>query len=425
MIEYIRRKFKEFENNFDQDSALDFINFVNKHESELLEFQDEIVKMIQDVSIKNNQEVIVKNDISSDFSSESFQKDLYSKFEFYRNDYNEQEYKKFRKYYQSIKNNLPKPFRSKCNDLRDEIKEVYSNDPLKKQGYKDLEDKNHLNWGGTRSSSRVLNNPLRSSPMFFRRNGSPMDLVDLYKDQAVFIINNGPSFKNVNHSKLKLPGIITYGMNNGAQLFRPNLWSCLDDPTRFLESIWSDPTIMKIVPMAHFEKPIWNKKLDNYSEKLVGDFSNVVGYRRNEKFDENIWLFEDTVNWGNHGNLGGGRSVLIAILRICHLLGFRRIYLLGCDFEMSEDKKYWFDEQRTQGAINNNNNSYKIMTDYFERLKPKFSEEGFEVYNLNPLSGLKTFEFKNFDEMIEKERIDDSESTHGMYVNRKDGDKHD
>jgi len=286
------------------------------------------------------------------------------------------------------------------------------------EAYKDKNDYNQLQWGGTRSSSRLFEHPMRTAPMFFRRDGSPFDITNMYQGGTVFLINNGPSFKDVDHSKLKQPGIITYGINNGAHVFRPNIWSCVDDPTRFLESIWADPTIMKIIPQAHFEKYIWDKQQDKKSDKLVGNFPNVVGFRRNEKFDADKWLFEDTINWGNHKDHGGGRSVLIATLRICFLLGFKNVNLLGCDFEMSEDKKYWFDEQRTKAAISNNNNSYKKMKEYFSELKPKFAEIGFNVYNLNPKSKLNVFEYKDFDRAIEDASIDDSESTVGMYVKR-------
>jgi hypothetical protein len=285
----------------------------------------------------------------------------------------------------------------------------------------DTNDRDQLNWGGTRSSSRLLQHPFSSAPMFYRRNGMPLDLVNMYRGKSVFLINNGPSFKDVDKTLLKQPGIITFGINNGAHVFRPNLWTCVDDPSRFLKSIWDDPTITKFIPMAHFEKPIWDIKTNNFSEELVGDFPNVVGFRRNEKFDAEKWLWEDTINWGNHGDLGGGRSVMVSSLRICHLLGFKNVYLLGCDFEMSTDKKYFFEEQRSKNAINNNNNSYKIMTRYFEALNPLFKQVNFNVFNLNPKSHLKVFDFKDLREVVEKEKLDVSDTTFGMYTSRKKG----
>jgi hypothetical protein len=291
----------------------------------------------------------------------------------------------------------------------------------KTASYADKNDQNQFSWGGERSSSRTLQHPFATVPMFFRRNGMTVDIVNLFQNKSIFLINNGPSFKNVDKNKLKQPGIITFGINNGAHVFRPNLWTCVDDPSRFLRSIWEDPTIMKFVPLSHFEKPIWDNKKDDFSTDLVGSFPNVIGYRRNEHFDADKWLFEDTINWGNHKDFGGGRSVMLSSIRICHLLGFKTVYLLGCDFEMSEDKKYFFEEQRSKNAINNNNNSYKKMMEYFELLRPKFDKIGFNVYNLNNESKLKAFQFKSFEEAVKQETLDVSDKTFGMYINRKKG----
>ena len=59
----------------------------------------------------------------------------------------------------------------------------------------------------------------------------------------------------------------------------------------------------------------------------------VFGYRRNEAFVAEQWLYEDTFNWGNHskrtdayGNTGS-RSVMYIALRLLFYLGVRQLYL--------------------------------------------------------------------------------------------------
>ncbi|OAI57878.1 hypothetical protein AYO49_06335 [Verrucomicrobiaceae bacterium SCGC AG-212-N21] len=254
--------------------------------------------------------------------------------------------------------------------------------------------------------------------MFFRENGASVDLVDLYRGRSVFVVLNGPSFQEVDHSLLRQPGIVTFGVNNGAHSFRPNLWACVDDPTRFMNSIWADPCITKFVPMAHFRKPIWDAGAGACSKESVADFPNVVGFRRNEAFEATQWLNEPTINWGNHADRGGGRSVLLAVLRISYLLGFRKVYLLGCDFHMDEASKYWFAEGRTPTAIKNNQNSYRILTRYFEQLAPHFASAGFEVYNCTKDSKLTVFPSMPLEDAIASARVDVSASTEGMYVDR-------
>ncbi len=284
--------------------------------------------------------------------------------------------------------------------------------------YLDGADFNTLQWGGERSSARVPTHPARSAPMFFRENGMAVDLVDLYRGQTVFLVLNGPSLTPEVRERLSAPGLMTFAVNNGAHGFRPRLWSCVDDPTRFMESIWRDPTLMKFVPLGHFRKPIWDVEAGRFSDLRVGDFPNVIGYRRNEKFQADQWLREDTINWGNHGRLGGGRSVMLAALRICHLLGFRRVVLTGCDFRMDAERRYWFPERRSARAIRNNTEAYERLRGYFLELRPRFEEVGFEVVNATPGSALEVFPHGDLDQLVTESAVEAGGSTEGMYVDR-------
>ena len=257
-------------------------------------------------------------------------------------------------------------------------------------------------------------------PMFFTREGSQLNLIGHYRGDSAFLLCNGPSMIQNDLSLLDNPGIMTYGMNNGPKTFRPNFWTCVDDPARFLKSIWLDPRISKFIPMGSMEKKIFDNETWEMTDVKVGECPNVVGYRRNEKFVADRFLFEDSINWGCHKDYGGGRSVMLPALRILFLLGFRKVYLLGCDFTMSEEYTYHFDEQRGKGAVNCNMSTYKRLKDeYFPQLKPFLDAEGFEVYNCNPDSGLKTFPHVSFQDAIKEASSDlgdvTTERTWGMY----------
>jgi len=151
----------------------------------------------------------------------------------------------------------------------------------------------------------------------------------------------------------------------------------------------------------------------------VADCPNVIGFRRNEKFHAPRWLHEETINWGNHKKYGGGRSVLLAALRILFLLGFRRVYLLGVDFEMTPEKRYHFPEERTPAAIRNNMSTYSKLQGWFTELQPHFLKERFVVKNCNPESRLTAFPGLPFDEAVAEATglLGDCthERTEGMY----------
>ena len=247
----------------------------------------------------------------------------------------------------------------------------------------------------------VSNEFYQRAPMFFSREAMNIELIGHYRGASAFLICNGPSFASLNHDLLRQPGIITYGMNNGPASFRPDFWTCVDTPARFLKSIWLDPKITKLVPMAHFEKNIFDNEEWKMQNIKVGDCPNVIGFRRNEKFMANRFLFEDCMNWGNHKDYGGCRTVILPCLHILFLLGFRKVYLLGCDLTMSTEYAYHFDEQRDKGAVNCNTATYrKMITEYFPQLKPFFDAEGFEIYNCNPNSALTVFPHVTFENAI-------------------------
>ncbi len=246
-------------------------------------------------------------------------------------------------------------------------------------------------------------------PMFFNREGATINIDGMYRGSSAFIIANGPSLKNFDLTKLKQPGIVTLGVNNGPAYFRPDIWTCVDDPSRFIYSIWKDPKIMKIVPQAHFEKHLWmsgnidGTDLWRESPDKVGDCPNVVGIRRNEKFAAHRFLSENTFNWGNHKKFGGNRSVFLIALRTLYMLGIRRIYILGMDFTMNKDSKYAFNEGRSNGALKCNNNTYNFLKDIaFPQLIPYFKDAGLEVYNCNPESAVKAFPIVDYDEAIKE-----------------------
>ena len=247
---------------------------------------------------------------------------------------------------------------------------------------------------------------------------------------TAFLIGGGPSVLSSDLQPLRSRWTLT--LNNGPATFRPNANCTVDDPSRFSLSMWLDPTIMKFSPMAHFEKRLWdNRRLKVEGEWVqkwepsalrVCDCPNVVGYRRNEKFHAPRWLYEETINWGNHAKYGGGRSVLLAAMRIFFLLGFRRVYLLGVDFEMTPEKRYHFAEDRHAGAIRGNMSTYEKLQQWFTELQPYFLKEGFIVKNCNPASKLPAFPFMPYEEALEEAsaHLGDyrNERTVGMYRKR-------
>ena len=294
----------------------------------------------------------------------------------------------------------------------------------------DQNDDNAIVHEGGWEDAKQPANMLPMVPFFWNAAKWSLPLVDSYRGCSAFLIASGPSFKDVDRGLLARPGVWTMTLNNAVRSFQGNAACIVDDPSRFVASLWLDPKITKFVPTSHFKKPIWDNRTfarpdGNVDARwcpmnlTVGQCPNVVGYQRNEKFHAPRYLKEETINWGCHKKWGGGRSVMLASLRILYLLGFRRVYLVGVDFEMTDQKRYHFDEGRTESAVKGNMSTYAKMVGWFAEAKPFFEKEGFVVRNCNPASSLRAFDFVSVEDAVREAtaHLGDvpNERTRGMY----------
>ena len=289
-----------------------------------------------------------------------------------------------------------------------------------------VDDHAKLRQGPDRHEGFLVGKYLQPAPMIFTRHGHSVWLGDMYRGNSAFLVLSGPSFADVDKSKLNQPGILTMGVNNSVKTFRPNMWTIVDNPQNFMISTWLDPTIMKFVPFCHAEKKIFDNVQWIESDIKVGDCPNVFFYRRNEHFRHEQYLFEDTINWGCHGKVvgstghNGSRSVMLAAVRLCFILGIRNLYLVGADFKMEYGKQnYHFDQDRTKGSVNNNNKTYGALNARFSALKPIFEQYEYNIYNCTEGSGLKVFDYIPFNEAIDRALTGfpdiNNERTEGMY----------
>ena len=251
--------------------------------------------------------------------------------------------------------------------------------------------------------------PARSGVRLYTADFDSMSLCDFYRGRSAFLMLSGPSLNQLDLTQLSRRGIVSMAVNNAWTLHRPTLWTCVDDPGRFIDTGWKDPGILKIVPVSHFDKRLRVQNPDGSfraSAFKVRQMPGVLFYRRSDHFDHSRFLKSDTINWGQDGehtdSLGikGKRSVMLAALHLLHYLGFRTVYLLGCDFKMANDRKYAFSEDRTKEAIRHNNILYESLQKRFEALKPHFDQHGFKVINCSPGSELGVFERMEFAEAI-------------------------
>ena len=253
------------------------------------------------------------------------------------------------------------------------------------------------------------------SRFFYRADGTPVDLVDLFAGQAVFLIGNGPSFANVDHSLLQKPGIVTMTINNGGHLFRSDLWIAEDAPHKFMPSIWTDPRITKFTAYRLRRRHLRDLESGGHCKMRVADCPNVIYHRRGARLDPKTWATEKVCQWGRRRGKKRRCATLMAAFHILFKLGFRRVYLLGADFHMSASNPYFFAQSYNQRTIDNNNLLLAAIREMLQDLLPVFVAHGFEVYNCTKESQLSLFPKMELVEAVSKHIVRLDDSTEGMY----------
>jgi len=188
--------------------------------------------------------------------------------------------------------------------------------------------------------------PARDGLRLYTADFDSVSLARFYRGRSAFLILSGPSLNQVDLSLLNRRGIVTMGVNNSWTIHRPSLWTCVDDPGRFIDTGWKDPGILKIVPTCMWSKRLRIQTTDRHGGVTMRDSAfkvhqmpSVLFFRRADHFDHERFLTGDSIPWGNDGktadSLGivGKRSVMLVALRLLHYLGFGTVYLLGCDFK--------------------------------------------------------------------------------------------
>ena len=251
--------------------------------------------------------------------------------------------------------------------------------------------------------------PAKDGLRLYTADFDSVSLGGFYRGRSAFLILSGPSLTQIDLAALNKRGIVTMAVNNAWAVHRPTLWTCVDDPGRFIDTGWKDPGILKFVPTCMWDKRLRIQGADGVmrnSAFRVRQMPSVMFFRRADHFDHERFLTGDSVPWGNDAknpdSLGitGKRSVMLVALRLLHYLGFSTVYLLGCDFKMAEDRKYAFAENRAANAIRHNNVLYDSLARRFEALKPHFEKHRFRVVNCSPGSELQVFERMEFADAV-------------------------
>lgn len=277
--------------------------------------------------------------------------------------------------------------------------------------------------------------------LFEPRSGKSADwMKGAFQGSHCFLICGGPSVEWSPLQMLQRRGVLTASVNNvGATVVRPHLWFSCDAQNRFHEAIWRDPAVMKFTKLKYASEahkwaggkkqspPIiqtWNGTEFVPTSDRPADCPNVWGYLHTD-FKHHPWaaerFFTDPLpSWGSSHKDNDPRgdswhkSVMLVAIWMLRWLGIATIYLVGCDFSMTEERQYAFDEK---ARVAPNNGLYAWLNDRFAELAPHLPAAGLSIINCTVGGKLKPFPRLTLEEAVDRATavIPRSIHTRGQY----------
>lgn len=235
---------------------------------------------------------------------------------------------------------------------------------------------------------------------------------------TAFLVCGGPSLNLIDPTLLNQRGLFTMAVNNAAAWkdFRPSAFVCSDPPMKFHSGIWLDPGVMKFIPLPKLKGGRGVLRIKGEDGQFSkADFSachcpNVWGFlRRSWMALDETFFTEEGAAWGNldEGVMRTGLpktvNTMLLGIRLLYYLGARQIFLVGCDFHMTEGAQYAFDQGKGNDGVSSNNDQYRNVNDWLTMMQQNgiFNRADLTIMNTTAGSGLKAFPTISIDEAFQ------------------------
>ena len=219
-------------------------------------------------------------------------------------------------------------------------------------------------------------------------------------NQKCFVIGNGPSLREEDLERIARHHVVSFAANRIYKIFQDTTWRPtyygVSDTTLFINSKEEIDAIQckKFLPLDIYDKYV--DKRESY-----GVFSRVpfTFFGLRPKFTNRI-----------DRRFGEGGTITYHLLQLAVSMGFKEIYLIGCDFSFSfgigVDGKYFEDKSVKLNHHKRDNNPVDTMPNLLANLRAYQAAEkytrkhGIKIYNATRGGKLEVFERRDFDTLF-------------------------
>lgn len=220
---------------------------------------------------------------------------------------------------------------------------------------------------------------------------------DIHKGERCFIVATGPSLRMADLDILKKNNVISIGMNRIFLAYentswRPEYYVCGDS-----HAIEADgDTIKKMGVKAEFigdsYPDFWMDDIPGQIHKLHFHLASVFGEQTR---------FSEEISYGVYCS----ETVTYACMQVAAYMGFTEIYLLGVDYNFSNNYKdvsnHFSPKYYNKDSKTNSFNKEETLQAYL-KAKQYAETHGIKIYNATRGGKLEVFERVDFDSLFEK-----------------------
>lgn len=213
------------------------------------------------------------------------------------------------------------------------------------------------------------------------------DLHNTHRGQRCFIVATGPSIKDVNLNILK--NETTIGVNSLYREFKGCTYYAISDGHRWSSEGVKMLSSVKTLFLFYIAARYYLK-----SNKKGNKIPNII---KGKKSILKEGAFPKDISKGVYV---GGASIVILCLQLAYYMGFKEVYLMGCDCNY---KKGHFDGKKDSSTKWNDESEKKHWDTVFKAFsicKKEYARNNMKIYNINDNDRLKMFEKRKLEEVL-------------------------
>jgi hypothetical protein len=213
----------------------------------------------------------------------------------------------------------------------------------------------------------------KRTPLMYH-NGNSWKFLESYVEENMNVgifVGGGPSLNKIDISKLSGSGKTVVGVNTTYPKVRPDIWVGMDEPSCYDEHVYKE-SFPKILRGGLHERILDGRKLYEYPFTYFGNM-----FPTKEPMD----IFECASPESE--NIIWEKNVFSTTMNIMLHMGFKKIYLAGVDFEVS-DKSYFDGREMTKDQDAWNMNLYNHLYHYLDWFSKECMKRGIEIFSISP-----------------------------------------